>query len=75
MMTGTTGQIFDEYEGECAARDRAMEVYAHLDNVDCTYDDMEMYCISVLDSEFGKYPDGALQEQLKEVLNKLAHKG
>jgi len=64
-------EIFEEYEREKAAQDRALQVYAYLDGSECSYDDMEMYCISVLDSEFMNYPDGALEAQLRDVLYKL----
>ena len=64
-------EIFEEYEREKAAQDRALQVYAYLDGSEYSYDDMEMYCISVLDSEFDQYPDGALEAQLRDVLYKL----
>ena len=62
---------FAEYEDEKRARDRAMDVYERLYNSEMNYDDMEAYCIAVLDSEFMDYPDGALEAQLMDILYKL----
>jgi len=65
----------EEYDGDELAKQRALEVYEYLDHMDGTYDDMEMYCIAVLDSEFDEYPDGSLENYLQDVLTKLRYGG
>jgi len=67
--------MLDEYDGDERARERALEVYEYLDNMEGTYDDMEMYCIAVLDSEFEDYPDGSLENYLQDVLSNLRFGG
>ena len=67
--------MLDEYDGDERARERALEVYEYLDNMEGTYDDMEMYCIAVLDSEFMDYPDGSLENYLQDVLSNLRFGG
>jgi len=66
---------YEEYEGYERARERALDVYDHLYSVGGDYDDMEAYCISVLDSEFFEYPDGSLEENLMVILARLKHHG
>jgi len=58
-----------DYEQEIALKDRIEELDNLFSAVSMRYEEMEQYCISVLDSEFMNYKDGELEKELKKLLD------
>jgi len=58
-----------DYEQEIALKDRIEELDNLFSAADMRYDEIEQYCISVLDSEFMNYKDGELEKELKKLLD------
>lgn len=59
---------WEEYEMAMAAIDRVAEIEEIRKTHNWGFDELEAHCIAVLDSEFMNYPDGVLEQVLRDFL-------